>query len=204
MIFLFKEDAKDKTHIFVFMTKSFTKYFIAIVPLGEIQEKATALKHEFQLLFGLKYALKSPAHVTLKMPFRWNEAKEENLFLKLNEFFMEQRKFGMEYKGFGKFRQKVIFIKPKSNPTLMGLQKELNLFCKLKLLLTEELSDFAYDPHMTLAFGDIKPNRFDEYWSWIKTQSFDYQEEVHQIALLKKMEGKWKVIHFFSLSGSSE
>ncbi len=181
------------------MAKSFAKYFIAIVPKQEVQVGATALKLNLQELFGLKYALKSPAHVTLKMPFHWNEAKEENLFLKLHEFFMERENFDLEYQGFGKFRQKVIFIRPQKNAALLDLQHSLVQFCKLKLLLPVELSDFAYEPHMTVAFGDIKPLKFQEYWEWIKTQSFHSRQEVSHISLLKKIEGKWKVIMEFPL-----
>jgi 2'-5' RNA ligase len=182
------------------MAKSFAKYFIAIVPSGEVQEKATALKNQLQEVFGLKYALKSPAHVTLKMPFLWNEAKEEILFLKLNEFFMERGIFDLEYRGFGKFRKKVIFIQPKKTLALMKLQSELNQFCKQKLLLKEELSDFAFEPHMTIAFGDIKESKFDEYWSWIKEQQFFGKEAVNQIGILKKVKGKWIVCQFFELN----
>lgn len=184
------------------MAKSIGKYFIAIVPEGEIQQKATDLKLMLKEDFNLKYALKSPAHVTLKMPFNWNEAKESKLIDLLTGFCQDQQPFQLKFSGFDKFGKRVIFIKIKENPTLSSLQIGLSKFCKTNLNLVEELSDRAYHPHMTLAFKDLKEIRFAEYWDFIKKQKFEAKEEVKDIALLKRIEGKWVVVNKFELNAT--
>jgi 2'-5' RNA ligase len=68
---------------------SLQKYFLALVPEGNLQEKATSLKEMLKEQFNIKYALKSPAHITLKMPFSYNEAKEEYLIERLKEFLKD-------------------------------------------------------------------------------------------------------------------
>ena len=82
------------------MGKSFGKYFIAIVPDGNLQDGATKVKEDLKDAFGLKYALKSPAHVTVKMPFSWNEAKENDLIDKVGAFLKDKTGFSLVFDGF--------------------------------------------------------------------------------------------------------
>jgi 2'-5' RNA ligase len=183
------------------MAKTIGKYFIAIVPEGEIQQHATELKEQLGVNFNLKYALKSPAHVTLKMPFNWNEAKEEKLNGLLKSFCENREAFKLRYSGFDRFGRRVIFINVKEAPALFALQLALSKYCKTDLNLVEELSDRAYHPHMTLAFKDIKTAQFDVYWDFIKKQKIEARQEITDIALLKRIEGKWVVVSRFELGG---
>jgi 2'-5' RNA ligase len=176
-----------------------TKYFIALVPEGKIQEEATALKEEMKMLFNLKYALKSPAHITLKMPFEWNENKEERLIHRLQKFFETTEKFNLKFKEFDRFGRRVIFIDVVPSTPLNKLQESLGKFCKLELKLINELSDKAFHPHMTISFKDVKPKNFDMYWKHIQSKKFKADYQVSDVALLKRIEGRWEVIHRFPL-----
>lgn len=175
------------------------KYFIALVPEGKIQEEATGLKEEMRELFNVKYALKSPAHITIKMPFTYNELKEERLVGKLGRFFDQYAAFEIRFKGFDRFGRRVIFVDVKPSQELNRLQEALNRYCKAELKLVNELSDKAFHPHMTIAFKDVKPKNFDIYWKHIQSKQFNALYPVQDIALLKRIEGKWEVIHRFIL-----
>ncbi|HSJ67687.1 MAG TPA: 2'-5' RNA ligase family protein [Anditalea sp.] len=181
------------------MAKQMGKYFIAVVPSGDIQDKATQLKLEVKDLFKSKYALKSPAHVTLKMPFIWNEAKEDKLREELSSFFKDKPPFELVFKGIGRFGRRVIFIRVSEEPELMSLQSELSLFCKKELKFKQELSDQAYLPHMTICFKDLKDQYFDDCYNYLKEKGFFEKMLVDDIALLKKENFKWKVIGTFQL-----
>jgi|SRR5690554_1496105 len=181
------------------MAKILSKYFLAIVPTGEVQEKVTALKLELKETFNLKYALRSPAHITLKMPFQWNEAKEERLTTKLASFFQSQPEFSLKLRGIGKFGRRVIFIQVREQPLLRELQGGLVEMCKTKLNLKKELSDEAYHPHMTLAFKDMKERLFESYWDFLRGFDLSYSMEVKEVALLKKNGVKWEVSKKFLL-----
>jgi len=180
------------------------KYFIAIVPEGDVQERMTELKLELKERFNLKYALRSPAHITLKMPFLWNEAKEDRLIGKLEDFFKARVSFHLKVRKIGTFGDRVIFVKVEEKKALLTLQQRLVSMCKTELNLIQELSDYAYRPHMTVAFKDLKKNRFNEYLDWIKTRGFSGHIAVQQVALLKRDAGKWAVIKRFPLVDSSD
>ncbi|MFD2203714.1 2'-5' RNA ligase family protein [Shivajiella indica] len=176
------------------------KYFIALVPEGKIQEEATALKEEMKNLFNLKYALKSPAHITIKMPFEWNENKEDKLIYKLQKFLAGIGVFDLKFRDFDRFGRRVIFVDVLPSATLQSLQESLGKFCKLELNLINELSDRAFHPHLTISFKDVKPKNFDLYWKHIQSKHFNADYQVRDVALLKRMEGRWKVIHRFPLT----
>lgn len=176
------------------MAKSFGKYFIAIVPDGNLQDGATKVKEGLKDAFNLKYALKSPAHVTVKMPFSWNEAKENDLIDKVGAFLKDKTGFSLVFDGFGRFGKRVIYIKVKPNEQLNLIQAELAEYCKRELNLVKELSDSNYTPHMTVAFKDIKEKRFDEYWSFIKSQKIKIAYDVKSFSILKRIDGRWVVL----------
>ena len=186
------------------MAKTISKYFLALVPEGYLQEQATALKLQLKEKFKLKYALKSPAHVTIKMPFHWTEAKEDELAVHLTRFLERFGPINMEFSGFDRFGKRVLFIANQPNHALSALQSSLSGFCRTTLKLEEELSDKAFHPHMTIAFKDTKPQHFDDYWSYVKAHPFQACYQFKDVALLKKIENRWEVVKRIGLGNSSE
>ncbi|GAB3656187.1 2'-5' RNA ligase family protein [Echinicola sediminis] len=181
------------------MPTSLQKYFLAIVPEAGIQEEAKAIKEAVKEKYNAKHALKSPAHVTLKMPFVWNEYKEEKLEGLLRTFFDRQKSFPIEFKGIGRFGRRIMYARVSHGPELPLMQEELNQYCRRELKLNEELSDKAYTPHMTLVYSDLKKRFFDECWSMVKEKGFYGKMEVKKVALLKKIDYRWQVWMIFEL-----
>lgn len=171
--------------------KVMQKYFLAIVPEGAIQDNCIEIKNEIRDQFNVKYALKSPAHVTLKMPFSYNEAKEEKLIQALRKFLIQFESFPISIGGVDTFGKRVIFLKIKADDRLAKLQAELKVFCKRELNLVDELSDRNFHPHMTIAFKDLKEIHFDEILNLVKKRSIQEEYFVSNIHLLKRIEGRW-------------
>ncbi|WP_226334985.1 2'-5' RNA ligase family protein [Echinicola marina] len=180
------------------------KYFLALVPDEGIQEEAVQIKEKVKEMYNAKHALKSPAHVTLKMPFVWNERKEEKLSMLLSGFFSGYQSFPIVFKGIGRFGRRIMYARVSHGPELPVLQEELKRFCRRDLKLNEELSDKAYTPHMTLVYSDLKDRFFDECWGWIKEKGFYGEMQVKKVALLKKKDYRWTVLREFELSGESK
>lgn len=174
--------------------KILQKYFLALVPPQEILEKATDIKEQIRDQFGIKYALKSPPHITLKMPFNYNEEKEDILISKLGEHLKEQEPFQVKISGVGTFGNRVIFLAIERCANLAQLQHGLKLFCKQNLHLVDELSDRNFHPHMTVAFKDLKPGQFTEVLAMVKQLSFTAEFSAENLVLLKRIEGRW-ILH---------
>ncbi|MEB2773735.1 2'-5' RNA ligase family protein [Algoriphagus sp. D3-2-R+10] len=171
--------------------KVMQKYFLAIVPEGEFQEQVTNLKLEIKELYQAKYALKSPAHITVKMPFVYNEAKEEKLTEKLGSFIKSYESMFITIKGVKTFGERVIYLGVEAGQDLYVFQKEMKTFCKKELNIVDELSDRNFHPHMTIAFKDIKKSQFQNILQFSSGMNLTEEMVVNKIALLKKVEGRW-------------
>ena len=182
------------------MPKVIGKYFLAIVPDEPIKGAITSLKEGLQASFGIKYALKSPPHITLKMPFVHNENKEKELLQTLGRFFLKEKSFSLSLGGIGAFGNRVVFMKVKYPPELKHCQERLRDFTKTVLKKNIELSDANYHPHMTLAFRDFKKDQFEPVIEYLKMNNIRYQFMVSQVALLKKVDGYWVVLEYIKLS----
>nr|WP_170857120.1 2'-5' RNA ligase family protein [Algoriphagus locisalis] len=167
------------------------KYFLAIVPEGKFQEQVTQLKWDIREKFQSKYALKSPAHITVKMPFSYNEAKEEKLFEKLQGFIAGHRPMTMNIAGVKTFGSRVIYLGVEAGQDLFDFQSDLKTFCKRELNLVDELSDRNFHPHMTIAFKDIKKTQFQNILEFATEARLTKDMSVNEIVLLKKVAASW-------------
>ncbi|MBN7814226.1 2'-5' RNA ligase family protein [Algoriphagus pacificus] len=180
---------------------SFQKYFLALVPEGDLQERVTALKMQLKEEFNCKYALKSPAHVTLKMPFSYNEAKEESLIQSLSDFLKNYKEISLKVGGVGTFGDRVIYLKIDAGEDLFDLQRELKLYCKRELKLVDELSDRNFHPHMTIAFKDLKKAQIPNILEVLKMKSISYDFVSSQLFLLKRENRRWEIIKKIDFGG---
>jgi 2'-5' RNA ligase len=171
--------------------KVIQKYFLALVPPEAILEKVQDIKFLIRDQFGVKYALKSPPHITVKMPFNYNEAKEDRLIEKLKEHLIDRSPFPIRISGVGSFGKRVVYLNIPKSPELVGFQEGIKQYCKRELHLADELSDRNYHPHLTVAFKDIKPIHFPEVFGLVKKLSFETEFVALDLVLLKRINGEW-------------
>lgn len=172
--------------------KDLQKYFLAILPPGELMEEVQALKLKLKEEFGTKFALKSPAHITLKMPFVYDQNRLERLEESLKGFLVNHSGFEIGIKGVSHFRKKVVFLKVEAPEALFHLQKELKTHLRRNLHLVEELSDKNYHPHMTVAYQDLKKGSFDDLRKRVEEGSISSKFHVGGICVLRKDESIWR------------
>lgn len=177
--------------------KLMQKYFLAIIPPNPFFGQVEMLKEELKEQFGIKYAMKSPAHITVKMPFSFDEKREPYLLDQLRAKFSQESPFDLTVSGIGHFGNRVIFLAVHESLPLRALQSDLRVFCRKQLHLVEELSDRNYTPHLTVAFKDLKPGKFEDVLRSLKKLRVGYTWTSSEVCLLKKIEGKWKPLHFF-------
>jgi 2'-5' RNA ligase len=174
--------------------KGMGKYFIGLLPPPVLETSLHQVKVDLKAHFQVKYALQSPAHLTLKMPFRYKEAKEQELVIRITSLLEGQQSFSLQLKGIGHFGRRNIHHQVAPSSPLLELQKELRAFCKRYLHLVEELSDRNFQPHLTLAYKDLKEGHFEEVLAFVKKNAVQADFLVDRAYLLKNVEGRWKVV----------
>ncbi len=174
-----------------------SKYFLALVPPEPILNQVLKIKHTLFEAYHIKGALRSPAHITVHMPFTWKEEKEELLVSTLQQFKSNQ-KLTIELNGFDCFEPRVVFIACKKNEELDVFQKELTTYCKKNLQLFNQADDMrGFHPHITIAFRDLKKPQFYSIWEEYKTKSFEAIFNCKQFYLLKHINDKWEIYKEF-------
>jgi len=169
------------------------KYFIAIVPPEPLLASIHDLKQRNFEIYSTKGALRSPGHITLHMPFTWEEEKENKLVDVLKAFKFHQE-IQITLSNFDCFEPRVLFINVSQNELLNQFQKELVSYCKSKLQLFNQADDRrGFHPHITIAFRDLKKPTFYKMWNDYQNVSFEANFTCGTICLLKQLNNRWEV-----------
>lgn len=178
-------------------------YFIAIVPPSPIYEETLEQKQYFKNKYNSKASLNSPPHITLHMPFRWIEEEEHNLTEHLRSFAAENRPVNIQLNNFSSFPPRVIFVKVESSQELESLQKNLHRYFKRQLnLFNANYKELPFQPHLTLAFRDLKKPNYVKAWEEFTEKSYQATFLAGKIALLKHTGSVWEVHQEFCLGPS--
>lgn len=173
-------------------------YFIALVPPEQINKEIEEIKKYIHLKYHSKASLRSPGHITLHMPFKWKETKEQLLHEKLQKFAIDKGKFWIKLNGFDGFKPRVIFIRVDENEPLKELQKELLKFVKIELqIYNGNYKENAFHPHITVAFRDLKKQDFFPAFEEFKAKEFQMSFLADHFTLLKHDGKKWEINKYF-------
>lgn len=176
-------------------------YFIAIIPPLPIYDEAQSMKEYFRDKYQSKASLNSPPHITLHMPFQWKEKKEEKLIDELTRFSLTCKSFILSLNNYSCFEPRVIFIDVKYSEELAEMQKQLHAFCKRNLnVFNDRHLGQPYHPHLTLAFRDLKKDKFDIAWEELKSKTYARDFSVNEIFLLKHPGKRWEVLKKFTFN----
>ena len=176
-------------------------YFIAIVPPPPIYEEALQQKEYFKANYNSKASLNSPPHITLHMPFRWNEDEEDRLSVYLEQFVADLDPIPIKLDNFSSFPPRVIFINVEMSQELEKLQKNLQRYCKRVLnLFNANYKALPFRPHLTVAFRDLKKPSYQRAWDEFKLKNFQAEFTVDKIILLKHSGRVWKIYREFKFT----
>jgi len=179
-------------------------YVIAIIPPPPIYSEALDEKEYFKAHYNSKASLNSPPHITLHMPFKWNEKKEDDLATQLGQFSNDNRAAPIKFNNFSSFPPRVIFINVEMSQELENLQKNLQRYCKRELnLFNANYRELPFHPHLTLAFRDLKKPNYQLAWDEFKEKNFQAEFVADKFALLKHNGKVWKVLQEFNLNGET-
>jgi len=180
-----------------FRQKSMDLYFIAIIPHRELREEIRKIKERMKSEHGAGHALKSPAHITLQMPFKRSSEDETFISETLRRFVTGEKCFTVDLDGFGAFAPKVIFIKISKPEPVMVLYSRLKeaLMTELHFSPAEIMKDVQ--PHITVATRDLTKEAFNEAWTKFPKEEFKASFDVHSVFLLKHNGRNWDILEEF-------
>ena len=174
-------------------------YFIALIPDHEFRREVKKIKENIQESYGSGHALRSPAHITLHMPFKWRDDRIHILEKNLEDFAADRSGFTIELENFGSFPKRVIFINVKESKALNILHTMLLKMAAQKLKLNNgRYRGMAFHPHMTIAFRDLKPAMFEEAWQEYQMKKLTHSFTVRSVFLLKHNGTAWDIFKEFS------
>ncbi len=172
-------------------------YFIALVPPMELREQIEVLKEEMQIRFNAKHALKSPAHITLQMPFRIHKKNEPSLIEILQKTATNQGTFELKLSGFDCFSPRVIFVKVINHDPIIPLHGKLISLLSQKMDLGEKVISQHIHPHMTIATRDLSSEKFKIAWNEFKNKAFEGSFLCKSLFLLKHNGKHWDIYREF-------
>lgn len=178
--------------------------FVALLPPPEIQTAANAVKDQFAEVYDSSHAKKSPPHITLQPPFKWESEELTTLKTALQSFAREQPPIPVNLAGFGAFPPRVIYIHVEKTPELLAIQKSLLADLEATLSLVDPVAKSRpFVPHMTVAFRDLSRANFRHAWQVYQEEPFHYQFTAQALTLLIHNGKHWEIEADFPFSESS-
>ncbi len=175
--------------------------FIALLPPESVQAKANAIKDHFAQVYDSSHAKKSPPHITLQPPFKWEIEQVPTLKTTLEEFARFQTPVPVSLSGFGAFPPRVIYIHVEKTAELLAIQTSLMADLEAKIGLVDAVAKSRpFVPHMTVAFRDLSQSNFHQAWEVYQDQAFDDQFTVQALTLLIHNGKHWEIESNFPLA----
>lgn len=163
-------------------------YFVALMPPKPIMDQITGFKQYAADHFNSRRAFRSPAHITLQAPFRWDENEIGRVQTVLSDFSKKQIKFPVQFKNFNCFAPKVIYVDVIRTNELDELKSALNDTLFQELSIPKDNYPI-FHPHATIAFRDLESDIFPVAWDYFSKQTYEATFEANAMTLLKNETG---------------
>lgn len=155
------------------------------------------MKLEIKGKYGVKHALKLPAHITLLPPFWLETEREKDIFESLNAATGKIHPFQIVLKDFGRFGQRVIYIKVLDPEPVKQVHREIFNKCGE---LIGNLEEQTIHPHMTIATRDLTKEKFQDVWSEFQKREFNNSFKANSLFLFRHNGKTWDIIGEFPMN----
>ena len=178
-------------------------YFIALIPAEPIYSDVIRLKKVFGDEYNSSAALRSPPHITLHMPFKWKEEKEDLLYASLSTVAKNHSPIELSLENFGAFEPRVIYINVGESENLSLIQKDVLRSAVSDWHIYPMRGSRPFKPHMTIGFRDLKKPMFREAWKRFKNEDYQKIMLISNISLLKHNGRSWDIYKNFELAADN-
>lgn len=167
-------------------------YFLAIMPPEPIQSEIQKFKIRVAENFQSKGALRSPAHVTLVMPFLYKEKNVPELITSLTTFAATRKSFSISLAGFGGFEPRVVFVNVLLSEELLDFKQSLARYVKQHHgIMHPDFQDKGFQPHITIGFRDLKKQQYKPALDSFQEITYLRNFSCSTLSLLRKENEMW-------------
>ncbi|MBB6239244.1 2'-5' RNA ligase [Pedobacter sp. AK013] len=171
-------------------------FLVCLVPPISIVEDIDEIRTYISDKFKVYESLKRPAHITLYPPVKLAAFDIEKSFFKALADASFSLPFTQVLRNFNSFPEHTFYLDVEQNEGLMRLEKQITKALQpLKLIEKKE----KFNPHLTLAFRDVKPPVFKQISAEFKDRKFKREFQVSSFSVYKHTDKRWqpfKEFHF--------
>jgi 2'-5' RNA ligase len=170
-------------------------FLVCLIPPVSIVEDIDEIRTYISEKFNVYESLKRPAHITLYPPIKLSSLEAEKRFFKALEDAAFSMPFTQVLRNFNSFHEKTFYLDVEQNEGLMNLEKQIAKELQpLKLIEKKE----KFNPHLTLAFRDVKPAVFQQISTEFKDRKFKREFLVSSFSVYKHMDKRWQPFKEFT------
>ncbi|KQM77216.1 hypothetical protein ASE74_18375 [Pedobacter sp. Leaf216] len=171
-------------------------YLVCLIPPASIVEDIDEMRIYISEKFKVYESLKRPAHITLYPPVKLSSLEAEKRFFKALEDAAYGIPFTQVLRNFSSFHEKTFYLDVEQNEGLMKLEKQITKELQpLKLIENKE----KFNPHLTLAFRDVKLPVFQQLLAEFKDRKFKREFQVSSFSVYKHQDKRWQPFKEFAL-----
>jgi len=170
-------------------------FLVCLVPPVSIVEDIDEIRTYISEKFKVYESLKRPAHITLYPPVKLSSQDAEKSFFKALEDAAFGKPFIQVLRNFNSFHDKTFYLDVEQHEGLMNLEKQITKALQpLKLIEKKE----KFNPHVTLAFRDVKPPVFQQLSAEFKDRKFKREFPVSSFSVYKHQDKRWQPFKEFN------
>jgi len=172
-------------------------FLVCIIPPISIVEDIDEIRTYISEKFNVHESLKRPAHITLYPPVKLSSFEAESRFFKVLEEASFNIPFTQILKNFSSFPEHTFFLDVEKNESIMNLEKQIRT-ALLPLKLQEKRDTNKFNPHLTLAFKDLKSPVFKQITEEFRDKKFKREFHVASFSVYKHQDKRWQPYKEFS------
>jgi len=178
-------------------------FLVCLVPPVSVVEDVDEIRNYISDKFNVHESLKRPAHITLYPPVKLSSQEAERKFFNALEAASYLKAFSQVLKNFNAFPEHTFYIDVEQNEGIMNLEKQIRKEL-LPLKLLNKSSGNKFNPHLTLAYRDIKPPVFKEILIDFKDRKFKREFQVSSFSVYKHIDKRWQPYKEFAFKNTAD
>ncbi|WP_131538156.1 2'-5' RNA ligase family protein [Pedobacter nototheniae] len=177
-------------------------FLVCIIPPLTVVEDIDEIRNDVSSKYNVHESLKRPAHITLYNPVKLSSLLQEQNFFSALEQAVFTDSFNQVLKNFNGFKPYTVYIGVQQNEGIMHLQAQIKNELKPLELLPAK-TNFKFNPHLTIAFKDVKPAVFDSIMNEYKEKQFKRTFPVNSFWVYKHIDKRWQPYKEFIFKGNT-